>query len=227
MLHDTYLQDTPDFLQRLQQMNMEERIPENSLLVVIDAVGLYTNIPQDEGVQCVEETLGERVNPAVPGKYISRLLEIILHLSIFEFNKELYQQKVGTTMGTKPAPSYADIFMDRKIDRKIWKIAEKYMVDGQIPIKFMKRFLDEIFMIFLGSISELHLFFEELNKMHPTIKFTMTHTTPVSELNQQSSCACAKIEGIPFLDTFCKIEDEQISTDLYRKPSDRNQYLLP
>ena len=58
-------------------------------------------------------------------------------------------------MGTKPVPSYADIFMDRKIDRKIWKIAEKYMVDGQIPIKFMKRLLDDSFLIFLGSISEL------------------------------------------------------------------------
>ena len=29
--------------------------------VVIDVVGLHTNIPQDEGVQCVEEALGERV----------------------------------------------------------------------------------------------------------------------------------------------------------------------
>ena len=125
MLHDTYLQDTPDVLRRLQQMNMEERIPENALLVVIDVVGLYTNITQDEGLQCVEETLGERVNPAVPGKYVTKLLDIILQNSMFKFNKELYQQKVGTTMGTKPVPSYADIFMDRKIDRKIWKIAEK------------------------------------------------------------------------------------------------------
>ena len=115
-LHDTYLQDTPDFLRRLQQMNMEEKLPEHALLVVVDAIGLYTNIPQDEGVQCVEEALGERTNPAVPGSYITRLLEIILQNSIFEFNQELYEQKVGTTMETKPAPSYANTFMDRKID---------------------------------------------------------------------------------------------------------------
>ena len=67
-LHDTYLQDTPDFLQRLQKMNIEEKLPEN---VVIDVVGLHTNIPQDEGVQCVEGALGERVNHAVPGNYIT------------------------------------------------------------------------------------------------------------------------------------------------------------
>ena len=32
---------------------------------------------------------------------------------------------------------------------------------------------------------------------------------------------------ILFLDTLCKIENGQIITDLYRKPTDRIQYLLP
>ena len=225
--HDTYLQDTPDFLRKLQKINLEEKLPEHALLVVIDAIGLYTNIPQQEGVQCVEEALDERVCQVVPSSYITRLLEIILKNSIFEFNNELYQQQVGTTMGTKPAPRYANVFMDRRIDRKLWQIAKKYMVNGSIPIKFMKRFLDDIFLIFLGSITQLHAFFDEMNQMHPTIKFTMTHTTPASQMNQISSCTCDKIEAIPFLDTLCKIKDGQISTDLYRKPSDRNQYLLP
>ena len=75
-----------------------------------------------------------------------------------------------------------------------------------------------LFSFSLGPFQNCINFFEELNMMNTRIKLTMTHTTPVSELNQQFSCACAKIEGIPFLDTFCKIEDGQISTDLYRKP---------
>ena len=45
--HDTYLQDTPDFLRQLQQINLNEQLPENALLVVVDVIGLYTNIPQD------------------------------------------------------------------------------------------------------------------------------------------------------------------------------------
>jgi hypothetical protein len=124
--HRTYLKDTPDFLRQLQQINQEEELPANAILVVIDVIGLYTNIPQNEGVQCVEEALSERMNSPVPGNYIARLLEIILQNSIFEFNKELYQQKVGTSMGTKPAPPYANIFMDKIIDKRILNIAEKY-----------------------------------------------------------------------------------------------------
>ena len=130
-------------------------------------------------------------------------------------------------MGTKPAASYANIFMARKVDKRLFEIAEKYMENGEIPLKFMKRFLDDIFLIFLGTITRLHEFFNEINNMHPTIKFTMTHTTPEYYKDLPESCDCPKIQAIPFLDTSCRVKEGRISTDLYRKPSDRNQYLLP
>ena len=114
-------------LRQLQDINQKETLPENALLVVIDVIGLYTNIPQEEGVACVEEALEERLHSKVPSKYIARLLEIILQYSVFEFNDTKYRQKVGTSMGTKLAPSYANIFLARKIDAQFWKIAEKYM----------------------------------------------------------------------------------------------------
>ena len=60
-------------------------------------------------------------------------------------------------METKPAPSYADIFMARKVDKRFFEIAEKYMENGKIPLKFLKRWY--IFFIFLGSIARLHEFF--------------------------------------------------------------------
>ena len=75
--HDSYIKDTPDFFCQLQHINQNETLPDNALLVVIDAIGLYTNIPQEEGVLCVEEALEQRVNSKVPSKFITRLLEII------------------------------------------------------------------------------------------------------------------------------------------------------
>ena len=126
-------------------------------------------------------------------------------------------------MGCKPAPSYANIHMAQKIDPKFIEIATKYTVNGQIPIKLMKRFLDDIFMIYTGSVSTLHMFFDEINQIHDKLKFTMTHTTPE---NSQGDCACEPIKSIPFLDTLCTIKQGKIETDLYRKPTDKNQYLL-
>ena len=35
-------------------------LPKNTILVTMDVSALYTNIPQDEGVECVREVLDER-----------------------------------------------------------------------------------------------------------------------------------------------------------------------
>ena len=40
------------------------------------------------------------------------------------------------------------------------------------------------------------------------------------------NCDCEAKDSIPFLDTQCTIKQGRIVTDLYRKPTARNQYLL-
>ena len=132
------------------------------------------------------------------------------------------------TSKTKPAPSYANIFMARRIDNKIEELAAKFG-DGVYPLRFLKRFLDDIFMIFTGFIENLHLLLSELNNIHPTIKFTMNHIFPENPPDMENPvppCPCPPAQTLPFLDTACSIRSGQIVTDLYRKPTDRNQYLL-
>ena len=136
---------------------------------------LFTNIPQSQGTEAVKEALEERINPDVPRDLLIKLLELILKYNIFVFNSDLYLQLIGTAMGTKPAPSYANIFMARRIDHMIKELTAEFG-DGVYPIRFLKRFLDDIFMIFTGSIEKLHLILDELNTVHPTIEFTMNHT---------------------------------------------------
>ena len=199
------------------------------MLVSIDVSALYTNIPQDEGLEAVREVLLERKNPEVPTDFLIRMLEIILKYNIFEFNKELYLQLIGTAMGTRPAVSYANIFMARRIDKKILSLAAQ-LQDEKNPLLCFKRFLDDIFTIYTGTLENLHNFLEELNKIHPTIKFTMNHTTPYSHSDNPAplpTCACCTGNTLPFLDTACSISEKKIIVDLYRKPTDRNQYLLP
>ena len=122
-------------------------------------------------------------------------------------------------MGSRPAPSYANIFMAKKIDPIIYEIN-----NWANPLLFFKRFLDDIFLVYTGCLKNLHLFPSELNNIHPTIKFTMTHTTPSRTLNPE--CGCETSESLAFWDTLCTIENGKIVTDLYRKKTDRNQYLL-
>ena len=136
----------------------------------------------------------------------------------------MYRQEIGTSMGSKPAPDYSNIFMARKIDPFIKLIARKY-TDRNVDLKILKRFLDDIFTIFLGTTKNLHKFIEEINKIHPAIKFTMAHTSVLEE-DISDRCSCPPQNSIPFLDVSLSIKDGRVSTDLYKKPTDRNQYLL-
>ena len=54
-------------------------------------------------------------------------------------------------------------------------------------------------------------FLNFLNTLHPTIKFTWSFSQ----------------EKVNFLDVMVSIENQKIETDLYKKPTDRCQYLLP
>ena len=160
--HSTYLQDTPDFLRQIEALNKKEKLPPNAILVTVDVTALYTNIPQNEGLDAVKEALEENSNDDI-NKFIIKMLEIVLKHNIFEFNKELFIQLIGTAMGSRPAPSYANIFMAKKIDPVISEIAAKHESDN--PLAFFKRFLDDIFLVYTGNLKSLHKFLTELNSI--------------------------------------------------------------
>ena len=136
-------------------------------------------------------------------------MNLFLENNIFEFDSELFKQIIGTAMGSKPAPHYANIFLSTKIDNIIWEIAAEFQDGKHFTLKLLKRFLDDIFFIFIGGTKTLHNFFEKINNIHPNMKFVMHHTTPESELIQQQ-CQCQPIESVPFLDTACSIEEGKV-----------------
>ena len=192
------------------------------MLVTIDVVCLYTNISRDLGLEIVRQKLKTRKNKEVPTDFLIKLLELLLKFNIFEFDEKFFNQLLGTSMGTKAAPNYADIVM-AYMDKKILEAAAKFG-DGVFPVMFFKRFLDDLKFIFLNNHKRLHEFLAEINKIHPSFRFTMTHTkSPGAE----DTCDCPDAASIPFLDLSISIKNKKISTDLYRKPSDKVQYLLP
>ena len=163
-----------------------------------------------------------RANKDVPTDFLINLLQLVLKWNLFEFDEKIFRQLIGTAIGTKLAPNYADIVM-AVIDELILKAAAKHG-DGTFPISFYKRFLDDIFFVFLGSHKKLHEFLDEMNQIHPAIRFTICHTKLPGAVD---TCECPELDKIPFLDTTISVKNNLIVTDLYRKPSDRVQYLLP
>jgi hypothetical protein len=71
-------------------------------------------------------------------------------------------------MGTKMAPAYANLFMG-SIESTLQNIDHE-------NIHIWKRYIDDIFVIWLGSHEQLTTFITLINQVHPTIKFTYEYS---------------------------------------------------
>ena len=117
------------------------KVPNNCIIYTLDVTSLYTNIPHQEGIQAVSEQLAiHRTNLVKPSNLnIIKLIKIVLENSNFDFNGMHFQQRGGTAMGTKLAPSHANIFMSSFEDKHVYTYPLQ-------PILW-QRFTDELFLI--------------------------------------------------------------------------------
>ena len=89
------------------------KVPEGFFLVTADVVGLYPSIPHKEGILALKSKLEEQTSSKIPTNDLVKLAEFVLKNNFFEFNNEIKQQISGTAIGTKFAPPYACIYMDK------------------------------------------------------------------------------------------------------------------
>ena len=137
----SYIKDTNHFLEII--FNIPVPIPPTTLLVSIDVTSLYTNIPHDEGTRATLEALSHTPPQPLqpPTQVFQQMLEYILKHNYFSFNNEFYLQTQGTAMGTRMAPSYANLFM-ASLEKQILNTAP-----SQLKPLIWKRYIDDIFMI--------------------------------------------------------------------------------
>ena len=199
----SYVQDTTSFVNKIESLTDEDP-REDTILVTMDVRSLYTNIPNNEGLDAVKSFFQARSRPGdgALSKVINVFLSLILMLNNFTFNDTNYIQINGCSMGTKCAPTYASLFMGRFENTHILpKIRDKILM--------YVRYIDDVFLIWKGTEKELQQFLEEINKVHPTIKFDH----------------CYSRESVDFLDTTVKYINRRFTTTLFTKPTDRKAYL--
>ena len=170
----------------------------------MDVTSLCTSIPHNDGIEACREAWDQRAAKEPQTECLVQLLTLVLKHNIFIFNGEhFFLTNQRTVMGTKMAPSYANIFMG-KLEKLIIKSAPYK------PISWF-RFIDDVDMKWTGSEENLNRFFDHANYVHPTIRFT--HETSRN--------------NISFLDNYTTSENGIMSTDIYNKPTDTHQYLSP
>ena len=106
-------------------------------------------------------------------------------------------------MGTKMAPSYGNIFMGRLEKQLLQSVTPK-------PLSWL-RFIDDIDMKWIHGRKHLKHFSKQ-----QTASFQPLDLLLRSQMSNTS-----------FLDTTSHFSDNKVAVDLYTKPTDSHQYLLP
>ena len=194
----SYIRDTTHFLQQLKQI--PQPLPENSILFCFDVCKLYPSVPRLEGLAACREALETRSDPLIDSENVFKMIETVLENNVFNFGVKQYIQTEGVAIGSRLGKNFACAYM-RKWDEKLMEFDQK-------PL-FYKRFIDDGFGIWTGSVEELKLFTSFANNIHDNIKV---------ELRWDD-------KQLEFLDTLVKLENGLIYTDLYVKPTDKQLYL--
>ena len=103
-------------------------------------------------------------NKTIPAKIIATFLALILTHNNFVFKSKFYLQIKDCAMGTICSPSYASIFMSEFEEKHIYLLMKSKSV-------IYLRYIDDIFMVWSKSESELRHFMNELNQKYQSIKF--------------------------------------------------------
>ena len=125
---------------------------------------MYRGVPNQAGLSALKEALENRSAKKIPTETLIKMAECVLKKNLFEFNNKVFQQTSGTAIGTKFAPSYGCIYMDR-VEQDFLKIQELK------PLLWL-RFIDDIFFICTHGKEELKKFMEKLNNFTPNLRFT-------------------------------------------------------
>ena len=165
----------------------------DSLLVTMDVNSLYTNIPHSDGVEACRSFLTMNTIDQALINDIPTLVDFILKHNLFVFDDEQYLQINGTAMGTKMAPTYANIFM--------YYAENSFHSAFNFQTTTYFRHIDDIFIIWPHGIDTLEVFLEDANRTHPNISFTHEYSTT----------------AVSFLDVIIKINNGTMATSLYKK----------
>ena len=131
----------------------------------------------------------------LPG--IRKLLEHCLTNNFVRFGQKYFRQTEGIAMGSRVAPPLAIVFMHT--------LESMFLAVPRLQPSLYLRYIDDVFGVWTHGRAALMEYFNFLNTIHPTMKFTIEHTGDSGVL--------------AFLDTKISIsESGTYTSELYIKP---------
>lgn len=165
-------QSYPDYLHNSTSLSLilqDIQLPDKAILVSIDVDSLYPSIPQTECMNVIYDEMynNRHLIPFNPNLII-QLLHTNINYNYFEFGIFTFQQTNGTAMGVAFSPTIANIYMSVTL--------RNFLQTQPHKPQLLKRYIDDITMIWNNTEEELLQFLTALNTFHPSLHFTYTYS---------------------------------------------------
>lgn len=159
----TYIKDSDQLIKELTAA-FPNGLPPGAKLFSVDAVGMYSNIETDHGIDVIRQWLTQHtahLPDGFPTEFVLAALEEIMKNNIFQFGDTFWRQVNGCAMGTSTAVNYAILYVGLLEIKRLLR-------NHRASLLFFKRFIDDGIGIWLPQKNEnadetWNNFFQDLN----------------------------------------------------------------
>jgi len=177
------------------------KIPESHMLISLDVVSLFTNVPLSLAIDGVSKRWSHiSKNTKLPQKEFLEAVEFVLTSTFFTFNNLVYRQTFGTPMGSPLSPIIADIVMQD---------CENYTLNAlKADLIFYVRYVDDIALA--APTDMIDIILGKFNDYHDRLKFTIEYESSRS---------------LNFLDLSLIRTNDEIIIDWFHKETFSGRYI--
>ena len=134
----TYIRDADHLMLELRR-TFPKGLPPGARLFSVDAIGMYSNIDTEHGIQVLTRWLRDYrddLPKCMPVDFIIEALAEIMRSNIFQFGDTFWKQTRGCAMGTSAAVNYAYLYVGLL---EVKRLLPRY----KNCLPFFKRFIDD------------------------------------------------------------------------------------
>ena len=208
---EEFLLDTPDLLQSIKELNdsgVNKNFGDNLRLFTLDVIALYPSIDVELALQSLKIALQKSSVNTETGTAVYEFTELILRNAFIGFQGEVYSGKVGIPTGNCVSRQVADNTLHHLLFDKV----KPNMTNLWDLITFWKRFIDDVFGLWRGTLRQFDLFVKRLNELAKPFGIQFG--------DHQIGRSVDYLDVTVYLD-----EGNQLQYKLFKKETDARMYL--